>query len=31
VGDQKVIEPAIEGLNLGPITHLTLDEIFGPR
>ena len=31
VGDQKVIEPSIQALNLGPITHITLDEIFGPR
>src|SRR5262249_6971042 len=31
VGDQKVIEPSIQALNLGPITHVTLDEVFGPR
>ena len=31
VGDLKVIEPSIQALNLGPITHVTLDEIFGPR
>jgi zinc protease len=31
VGDQKVIEPGIRALDLGPITIITLDEIFGPR
>ena len=29
-GDRKVIEPAIRALNLGPITVLTVDEVFGP-
>jgi len=31
VGDQRVIEPAIRALGLGPITVITSDEIFGPR
>jgi predicted Zn-dependent peptidase len=31
VGDQKVIEPGIQALNLGPITHITTDEVFGAR
>jgi predicted Zn-dependent peptidase len=30
VGDRKVIEPGIKGLNLGPINNLTVDDIFGP-
>lgn len=30
VGDLKTIEPAIRALNLGPITTLTVDQIFGP-
>jgi predicted Zn-dependent peptidase len=30
VGDLKTIEPAIRRLNLGPITTLTVDQIFGP-
>jgi zinc protease len=30
VGDRKMIEPGIKALNLGPITYLTIDEIFGP-
>ncbi len=29
VGDRKVIEPGIKGLNLGPINYLTMDEVFG--
>jgi len=29
VGDQKVIEPGIRALDLGPITTMTTDEIFG--
>lgn len=29
VGDRKVIEPGIRGLNLGPINMLSIDEIFG--
>ena len=28
VGDRKVIEPGINALSLGPITIMTLDEIF---
>lgn len=28
VGDRKVIEPGIKALNLGPITYLTVDQIF---
>jgi zinc protease len=31
VGDQKVIEPGIRALNLGPITVMTIDEVFGPK
>jgi predicted Zn-dependent peptidase len=30
VGDLKTIQPAIRALNLGPITVLTIDQIFGP-
>ncbi len=30
VGDQKVIEPGIRALNLGPVRSLTIEEIFGP-
>jgi predicted Zn-dependent peptidase len=30
VGDRKTIEPGIRALNLGPITVLTIDQIFGP-
>ena len=29
VGDRKTIEPAIRALNLGPITVLTIDDVFG--
>lgn len=28
VGDRKAIEPAVRGLNLGPLTIVTADEIF---
>ncbi len=28
VGDRKVIEPGIKALNLGPITIMSVDEIF---
>ena len=31
VGDQKVIEPGIRALNLGPITVMTIDDVFGPK
>ncbi len=31
VGDLKTIEPKIRALNLGPITTLTIDEVFGPK
>lgn len=31
VGDRKVIESGIRALNLGPLSLLTLDEVFGPR
>jgi zinc protease len=31
VGDQKVIEPGIRALNLGPIKVMTVDEVFGPK
>jgi predicted Zn-dependent peptidase len=31
VGDQKVIEPKIRALNLGPIKVLTVDDVFGPK
>jgi predicted Zn-dependent peptidase len=30
VGDRKVIEPGIRGLNLGAIKVLGIDEVFGP-
>lgn len=30
VGDRKTVEPAIRALNLGPLTILTVDQIFGP-
>jgi hypothetical protein len=29
VGDRKTIEPGIRALNLGPITVLTIDDVFG--
>jgi predicted Zn-dependent peptidase len=29
VGDQQKIEPAIAALKLGPITHVSVDQIFG--
>jgi zinc protease len=29
-GDRKIIEPRIQGLNLGPIKILTIDDVFGP-
>lgn len=29
-GDRMAIEPGIKALNLGPITVLTIDEVFGP-
>jgi len=31
VGDLSAIEPRIRALNLGPITKLTIDEVFGPK
>ncbi len=31
VGDQKVIEPKIQALNLGPIKKLSVDDVFGPK
>ncbi len=31
VGDLKSIEPGIRALNLGPITTMTIDEVFGPK
>jgi predicted Zn-dependent peptidase len=31
VGDRQAIEPGIRALDLGPITAITPDEIFGPR
>lgn len=31
VGDQKVIEPGIRALNLGPIKVMTIDDVFGPK
>jgi zinc protease len=31
VGDQRVIEPKIQALNLGPIKKLTVDDVFGPK
>jgi hypothetical protein len=29
-GDRMTIEPGIRALNLGPITVLTIDDVFGP-
>jgi zinc protease len=29
-GDRMAIEPGIRALNLGPITILTIDDVFGP-
>ena len=29
-GDAKTIEPPIRALNLGPVTTLTIDDVFGP-
>jgi zinc protease len=31
VGDVKVIEPGIRGLKLGPITVMSVDDVFGPK
>jgi predicted Zn-dependent peptidase len=31
VGDRKLIEEGVKSLNLGPITVLTLDQVFGPQ
>src|SRR5262249_38750149 len=31
VGDLGAIEPKIRALNLGPITKLTIDHVFGPK
>jgi zinc protease len=31
VGDLKTIEPGIRALNLGPVTVMTVDEVFGPK
>jgi predicted Zn-dependent peptidase len=31
VGDRKTIEPKIRALNLGSITAMTIDEVFGPK
>jgi zinc protease len=31
VGDQKVIEPGIRALNLGPVEVMSVDQIFGPQ
>lgn len=30
VGDRKTVEPALRALNLGPVTVLSIDDIFGP-
>src|SRR5437773_8023568 len=30
VGDRKVIEPGIKALNLGPISTVSIDDVFGP-
>jgi len=30
VGDRAAIEPGVRALNLGPITVLTIDDVFGP-
>ena len=31
VGDQKAIEPGVRALNLGAITIMTVDDVFGPK
>jgi zinc protease len=31
VGDQKLVEPGIRALNLGPIKVMTIDDVFGPK
>ena len=31
VGDLKAIEAGIRALNLGPVTVMTIDEVFGPK
>lgn len=31
VGDLRAIEPGIRALNLGPITVMTIDDVFGPK
>ena len=31
VGDAKTIEAGIQGLNLGPLKKMTIDEVFGPK
>ena len=31
VGDRKVIEAGIRSLNLGPITLMSVDDVFGPK
>jgi predicted Zn-dependent peptidase len=31
VGDLKTIEPGIRALNLGPVTVMSIDEVFGPK
>jgi zinc protease len=31
VGDQKLVEPGIRALNLGPIKMMTVDDVFGPK
>jgi predicted Zn-dependent peptidase len=31
VGDLSLIEPGIRALNLGPVTIMTIDEVFGPK
>jgi hypothetical protein len=31
VGDLAAIEPGIRALNLGPVTVMTIDEVFGPK
>jgi zinc protease len=31
VGDLKAIESGVRALNLGPVTVMTIDEVFGPK
>jgi predicted Zn-dependent peptidase len=31
VGDRKAIEPGVKAMNLGPMTVMTVDEVFGKQ